>query len=184
MPDDERVPGVRTRLPHRMIALRRILIVLACFVVVGALCGVLLDLLWTPPEGVAYQGEWVLDPQADASFSATGWYVVLALIAGALSGLSLAWWWSDHEVPTAVGILLGAVAAGYVMFRIGHWLGPIDPETAVRGQDDLTPVPGDLELAGWAVFTAFPIGSMITMLYAYLMTNGRTPARIGSGTAG
>ena len=57
-----------------------------------------------PPAGVSYEDQWFLEPAGpDFSFSGTGWYVVVALVAGAVTAFALGWWWPRHELTSLVG---------------------------------------------------------------------------------
>jgi hypothetical protein len=103
----------------------RVLVVLATFALVGAIAGVVWEWLWTPPLGIVYRGQWILEPSGpDYEFSGTGWYVVVALAAGLLT-----------------------VLAGWLMFTVGHSLGPPDPRPLAAAKDDLERLPSDLRVA-------------------------------------
>lgn len=162
---------------------------LVAFAVSGALAGVIWERLWDAPTGVAFDGKWFLEPVGpDYSFSGTGWYVVVALVAGAVTAFALAWWWPRHEAIGLCAIVVGSVLAGWVMFQVGHALGPQDPQLLAAGKPDLTAIPSDLTLAGMdgparslrfdsSAMLAFPIGSLITSIVVYLLTSGRRSAR-------
>lgn len=167
---------------------------LVVFAASGALSGVIWERLWDAPAGVAFDGTWFLEPVGpDYSFSGTGWYVVVALVAGAMTALALGWAWPRHEVIGVCAIVVGSVLAGWVMFQVGHALGPQDPQLLAAGKPDLTAIPSDLTLAGmdgparsWrfdsSAMLGFPIGAMITSIFVYLLTSGRRSApRSGAG---
>ena len=147
-------------------------VLLAC-AVAGVLAGIVWEWVWTPPSGIAYQGRWVLDEDGlPHEFSGTGWYVVVAASAGLLLGLATAVAARDREVLRLAALAVGAVLAGWVMFHVGHALGPPDPARLARGADDLTAIPGDLRVGGaelherWyaldsAAFVALPAGALL-----------------------
>jgi hypothetical protein len=126
----------------------RVLVVLATFAVVGAIAGVVWEWLWTPPLGIVYRGQWILEPSGpDYAFSGTGWYVVVALAAGLLTALALGWVLVSGEITTLVAAVVGSVLAGWLMFTVGHSLGPPDPRPLAAAKDDLERLPSDLRVA-------------------------------------
>lgn len=172
----------------------------AAFAASGALAGVIWERLWTAPAGVAFEGKWFLEPVGpDYAFSGTGWYVVVAVVAGAVTAFVLAWVWPRHELASFLAIAIGSMLAAWVMFEVGHALGPQDPQVLAAGKADLTAIPGDLRLAGVegqprlfrfdsSAMVAFPVGAMIASIYVYLVASGRASGRsersVDSGWAG
>lgn len=154
---------------------------MAVFALSGALAGFVWERVWDAPVGVAFQDQWFLEPAGpDYSFSGTGWYVIVALVAGALTTIVLAWWWPRHEVMSLAAIVVGSMLAGWVMFTMGHALGPPDPQLLAAGKEDLTAIPSDLTLAGVdgrprlfrldsSAMAAFPIGAMLASIYVFLV---------------
>lgn len=165
-------------------ALRVMVLVLLAFAVAGALAGVVWVWVWTPPSGVVIDGRWVHDPVGlSQDFAGTGWYVVVAAVAGLLTALAVSWW-SRHELVTLGATVLGAVLAGWVMFQVGHALGPEDPQVLAQGRVDLTALPGELEVAGAedgpplprpgsSAFVAFPAGALAALAAVFLTTDRR-----------
>lgn len=157
--------------------LTRVLVVVLAFAAVGAMTGVAWEALWEAPTGVVYQERWFLDPAGpDVSFSGTGLYVLLALPVGwALGGL--AGLLPRHEVVTLGSVLVGSVLAGWLMYAVGHALGPSDPRVLAAGEADYTRVPGDLVLVApgestsplrSTAFVAFPVGALAGLAFVYL----------------
>ncbi len=161
----------------------------AAFAASGALAGVVWERLWDAPEGLVVEGEWRLLPSGpDYAFSGTGWYVVVALVAGAVTALALGWFWPRHELVSLVAMAVGSMLAGWVMFKVGHALGPPDPQLLAAGKEDLTRLPSDLSLVGTSdeprpfsfessAFAAFPVGTMSAALYVFLAVSGRGNGR-------
>lgn len=161
----------------------------AAFAASGALAGVVWERLWEPPEGLVVQGTWRLLPSGpDYAFAGTGWYVVVALVAGAVTALALGWFWPRHELVSLAAMAVGSMLAGWVMFKVGHALGPPDPQVLAAGKEDLTTIPSDLSLVGTSdqprpfsfessAFAAFPVGAMIAALYLFLAVSGRGSGR-------
>ncbi len=182
---------------------RRVLAVLvqaavtvALLAVVGAVGGVVWQQVWTPPSGLAYQGSWILDPAGpDYAFSGTGWYVLVALLAGSLSAGVIAWAWPRRELTTLVAIAVGSVLAGWLMFHVGHALGPADPQLLAADQPDFTQIPGSLLVAGSdatprlfgfesSVFTAFPMGALVASVFVFLVSPARRQRASETSLAG
>lgn len=159
------------------------------FALSGALAGVVWERLWDAPNGVTFEDKWFLEPAGpDFSFSGTGWYVVVALVAGALTAFVLSWAWPRHELTSLLAIAVGSMLAGWVMFKVGHALGPQDPRVLAVGKPDLTTIPSDLTLAGVddqprlfrldsSALAAFPIGAMLSSVFVLLVTSGRRSGR-------
>jgi hypothetical protein len=137
-------------------------VTLVLFAGVGALAGRVWWKLWAPaPTGFAYEGDWmVVGEGATAEFAATGWYVVIGVVAGlvlgALAGLLL----DRQELVTLVAVAAGSVLAGWVMYRVGVSFSPPDPEPLARTADNGTEFPGRLTVPGKSPYLAFPVGAL------------------------
>lgn len=174
----------------------RVGVVLATFAVVGAIAGVVWEWVWTPPVGVVYRGKWILESSGpDYDFSGTGWYVVIALVAGLLTAAVLGWVLVAGEVTTLVAAAVGSVLAGWLMFTVGHSLGPPDPRPLAAAMDDLEQLPSDLRVAGGdpdeasyslsgSAFLAFPLGTVVGLSVVWFTTAGRRKRGVGSRSAG
>jgi hypothetical protein len=160
--------------------LRRVLWVLALFVVGGAAGGVLWERLWDAPTGLAYQGRWYLEPAGpDFSFEGIALYVLIAFPLG-LALAVLVGLWRGHETVTVVAVLVSAVIAAAVMYAVGTALGPPDPQALAAGRPDYTPLPGDLGLTApddgrvrWhsTALVVLPAGAMAGLVGSYLLGN-------------
>ena len=184
----------------------RVLVVLATFALVGAIAGVVWEWLWTPPLGIVYRGQWILEPSGpDYAFSGTGWYVVVALAAGLLTALALGWVLVSGEITTLVAAVVGSVLAGWLMFTVGHSLGPPDPRPLAAAKDDLERLPSDLRVAvkdpdsspttrgpssstpapAHATYSmtssaslSFPLGTTVGLALVWFTTGGRRVRRV------
>jgi hypothetical protein len=164
---------------------RRLLLVLLGAAVWGALLGCVWEALWVPPAGAAYEGTWYLAPGGLAQdVGATGWFVVVGLVGGLVFGLVSAVLSRDREVLTLVAVAVGSVLAGWVMFHVGHALGPADPQVLAASAGDYEAIPADLRLAGagtrpwplWfdsSAFTAFPAGALFALMGVFLSGSRR-----------
>lgn len=173
-------------------AVARVLTALVALPLTGVVAGVLWEWAWTPPRGVVLRKQWVPDPVAlGADFSATGWYVVIALVAGTLVAAVLTWLLPGHELVTVLAVTASAMLAGWVMYQVGHALGPPDPDVLARRVEPLTELPDDLTLGGLeggprflrldpSAVLAFPGGALLGFAATALATDGRVRRR---GTA-
>lgn len=167
--------------------MRRALLVVVAFAVVGALAGVGWEVLWDAPRGVVYQEQWFLDPSGpDVSFSGTALYVLLALPLGAVLGAAAAFL-RGREAVTLGSVVVGSLVAGWVMYAVGHALGPPDPQVLAAAEPDFTKIPSDLVLAARGdsaspylstAFVAFPVGALAGLALVFL-TGARRGARRG-----
>ena len=159
-------------------ALLRCLAVLTVFVGVGALAGWLWEVIWTPPMGVVFHDTWFLDPPGpDYAFSGTALYVLIGAGVGLLLGVAAAWR-AGHELLTLATVLVGSALAGWVMFAVGHALGPPDPSVVAEGMDDYARLPGALVLAGAPAWLAVPVGALTGLTVVYLFGLGRAVGRM------
>jgi hypothetical protein len=176
----------------------RVLVVLGTFAVVGAIAGVVWEWLWTPPLGIVYRGQWILEPSGpDYAFSGTGWYVVVALVAGVLTALVLGWVLVSGELTTLTAAVVGSVLAGWLMFTVGHSLGPPDPRPLAAAKDDLERLPSDLRVAvddpepedaaysvASSAFLSFPLGTAVGLSLVWFTTRGRRVRGVDAPPAG
>ena len=121
--------------------------VLGVLTVLGAVCGVVWEGVVTPAVFTRLaQGGSMDEGQLGQLFGADAWYAVIALVAGGVAGLTLAWWRSRDPLLTAALLLLGSVLAAVVMALVGHWLGPGDPRATLRHAPVGALVPDDLRV--------------------------------------
>ncbi len=141
------------------------------FGVVGAGCGWLWWSLWAPaPEGVVARGQWFALPggRGDAAeFAGTGWYVVVAVVAGLVLGLVVGLVLDHSELVALVALVAGSALGAWVMYRVGLHLSPPDPAVAARAADDGALLPGHLQVAGRSPFLALPIGALLGLAVAF-----------------
>ena len=127
----------------------RVGVLLLAGVLLGAVCGVVWQWVWTPPTGAAWQHKWYLDPAGvTAEVGATGWFTVVGVVGGVVYGTVAGKACRGRELATLAGVVLGSLLAAWVMYAVGHALGPADPHELARSADDWEKIPGDLRLAG------------------------------------
>jgi hypothetical protein len=143
-------------------ALIQAAIAIVAFAVVGALAGVVWEWLWTPPNGVVVDHQWYVGLAAlREEFSGTGLYVVVASVAGLVTGSLCGLFLDRAELVTLAAVVVGAALAGWVMVLVGHALGPPDPQELAETARDRTPLPGDLRVTGNSAYIAFPAGAVL-----------------------
>jgi hypothetical protein len=165
--------------------MRRALLVVAAFAAAGALAGVGWEALWDAPGGIVYHHKWFLDPSGpDVSFSGTALYVLLALPVGVVLGAGAALL-RGREALTLGSVLVGSLLAGWLMFAVGHAMGPPDPRVLAAAEPDYTRVPSDLVLAARkdstapyrsTAFVALPVGALAGLTVVFL-TGVKRPRR-------
>jgi hypothetical protein len=140
-------------------------VVLAWFVVLGVLGAVVWWQLtplaeFTRTSTDAQMGEEQLGRQV----SSDGWYFTIAAAAGLVSGVVLLAWRKRDPVATVVLVVLGAVLASWLMARVGLWLGPGSPKSALPHVPVGGTVPIQLETHADGVRFAWPVTAMLGAL--------------------
>src|SRR5690606_18068557 len=100
---------------------------------------------WTPPTGAAWKGKWYLDPDGvGQDVASTGWFTLIGLVGGIAYGSLAGRLGLRRPLATLVGVAVGSFVVAYVMYQVGHVLGPPDPRAAARTADDWEPIVSDL----------------------------------------
>ena len=153
------LPG-RQVLRHPLV--RDTAVVLAWFVAVGLIGAVLWWQLtplaeFTRTADNGSMGEEDLGRQV----AADGWYFVIAAVGGLLGGIALLALRRRDPVAMVVLVAAGGVLAGWLMLRIGLWLGPPDPQTVLPGASVGDKVPLQLEPQAPGVQFVWPIAALV-----------------------
>jgi ABC-type nitrate/sulfonate/bicarbonate transport system permease component len=145
-------------------------VILALFAGVAALGGKVWWELWSPaPSGIVYQKQWIPQPYAEgerADFAGTGWYVVVAVVAGLLLGVIAGLLLDRNELVTLAAVAAGSALAAWLMLRVGVSFSAPDPEALAKTAKEGSELPGRLDLSGNSPLLAFPIGSMAGLAIA------------------
>jgi MFS family permease len=172
--------------PHRLSgrwALRAAVeatLVVAVHAAVGAAVGYGWFRLWDSPTGIAFEGEWFPSPSDQGYRSivgATATYVLLGLAAGLVLGVLAALLARHSELVTLAAVVVGAVLAAWISYRLGSSLGPPDAAALAARSEDLTEIPGDLAIEGRSPFVAWPFGGLLGLAVTYLLTSGLAESR-------
>lgn len=152
---------VKTSLVSRLSPTRRsvldFLVVVVAFAAAGSFCGLVWESLWPSPEGIVFEHKWYLQPDSlPLDFSATGLYVVVAVAAGLVLAAVIGLVVERDELVTTVAVLVGSALAGWLMYAVGHRLGPADPRALALKAADYDPLPSDLRIDAHGPTLSFP----------------------------
>jgi hypothetical protein len=159
--------------------------VLGTLLVVGVVCGVLWWLAVDPAVFVRTRGGGgsMSEVELAKRFNADGWYAVLAIVAGFLSGLFLSWWRTrDHRLTTLL-LLPGAALAAAAMAFVGRVLGPGDPNAALSQAQPGQTVPVELEVLAFSSYLTWPIAVLFGALMVLWSSPGLPEPGRGEGEA-
>jgi hypothetical protein len=101
------------------------------------------------------------EQQLGRQVAADGWYVVIAGVGGLLSGIMLLSLRRRDPVATVVLVVLGSLLGGWLMLRLGLWLGPSDPKSVLPHVPVGTKVPLQLEPKATGVLYVWPIMALV-----------------------
>jgi len=163
----------------RAAATQAVLIV-AVFAVVGALCGLLWEALWTPAQGGVVKHHWYpLSWYAwqDTFFAASAWYIVIGAAAGLVLGALVAWRLDRAEMVSLAAVVIGGVVAALLMRTVGMHRGPGDPQVAARSAADGATLPSQFTAPSWWLLTVFPTGALASLGLFFI-----TIAKHGAGS--
>jgi len=174
-------------------ALARPLVVLAVVTVAVALLGVPGGFIWsaiTPRVLVVVTGHGVaqvVNPETKAFIAADGWFCVVGMLGGLLTGAVgsvTAVRWSG--AAAAAGLILGGLAASLVQWWIGRDIG----RGSFRGALDVSHhgavLHAPLELSAHTALVIWPLTATLLVGLGELVAGRRhgRPGRPGAGTAG
>ena len=155
-----RRPVLGGRLRHPVVA--DAALVLGWFLVLGVLAAVVWWQLTPLAEYTRTAANAEMDErQLGVQVSTDGWYLTIAAVGGLVSGIVLLSLRGRDPVAMVLFVTLGSLLGGWVMIRVGLWLGPRDPtfvlpHTAVGGK-----VPLRLEPHAPGVIYAWPISALL-----------------------
>lgn len=152
-------------------------VVLATFLVLGVVCGVLWWLLTDLAEytRTGNGGGEMSEVELSKRFNPDGWYAVIAIVAGFLSGLGLTWWRARDHLLTTVLLLPGAALAATTMAVVGRALGPGSPQVALVQAQRGETIPVQLAVTAHAAYLAWPVA----VLFGALMVLWSSPGVVG-----
>jgi hypothetical protein len=145
-------------------------LVVVALAAIGALAGVVWQWVWTPTVGVVVDHHWSAGDAIGLQheFSGTGWYVVVALVAGLVAGIAVALLADRVPLLTLAAVVVGSALAAWLMVVVGTALGPPDPDVAARTADDGTRLPMQLTVTGHSPWIALPSGALLGLLFVFI----------------
>lgn len=156
---------------------RVVLGVLLGGLLLGAVCGVVWEWWWTPPAGVAVDGEFVFTSAGiGEGFNGTGLYVLVTAVGGLLLGSLAALRGDAREVPVLLALLVASALAGATTGLVGAALGPRDADARAARLEDYAPLVQDLRVEGAAAWLTFPTAAVLAAAVVFLvLTRRRAP---------
>lgn len=131
--------------------------------------GVVGALLWwwaTPlPEATATpDGPALTADELARQVAVDGWFAVVAVGLGLLSGLVLLAWRRRDPLLSVALVVLGAALAGQLALRLGGVLGPADPATVLAGRAQGAQAPLQLVLQAPGLVWVWPAAAALGAL--------------------
>jgi len=154
--------------------------VLAAYVVIGAVCGAIWEWVWTPPTQFVQQHQLFYTDYASLRrvFDGTGLYALIAAVASALLALVVCLLTRRHELLTLCLVVVGSVAAAFVMREVGYALGPPDPAIAAAHASDGTRLEAQLEVTRITPLLMWPLASLFVTALTFFAWQGRPEGRM------
>jgi hypothetical protein len=162
------------------VPLLQAVVIVVAFAVVGALCGLLWESVWTPAQGEVVKHVWYpfsWDRAQPTYFAGAAWYVVIGFAAGLVLGALSALLLDRAELVTLVAAVAGGLLAAYLMRVVGLHRAPGDPQSIAKTAADGTKLPSDLSAgSGWLVL-GFPGGALtsVGVIFLTLAKRGGRP---------
>ena len=161
---DEAPAGTEARTAARSPA-RTVVALLVTFVVLGAVCGAAWSQLVTPAEftKVAAGGSMGED-QLGREFGADGWYVVIALAVGLLTGVLVTGRLVRAPLRAVGVVVVGSCLTALVCAVVGRLLGPADPGPVLAAVRVGAHVPQQVRVDAVAVYLVWPLAALLGAL--------------------
>jgi hypothetical protein len=157
--------------------LRDAAIVLAWFVVVGVVAGLVWWQLVDLPHATREGGSVVVEAdQLGKQVNIDGWFLVLALVGGGVSGLVLLFWRERDPLAMVLLVTLGSGLAGVIAARLGRLLGPGSAQDALRHAADGAHAPMPLTLHASGVYWVWPAAAAVgALIYLWIIKSPESP---------
>lgn len=154
--------------------LRMVILVLLAYAALGALAGVVWEVVWTPPGQVIEHHQVFYDSYASLRrvFTGTGLYVIVSAVASALLGLGVALLSRGRELLMLGLVIVGSAIASALMWRVGTLLGPSDPADLAAHAAGHATASGPLTVAGKSPFLVWPMASLLVLALVYFASPG------------
>ena len=177
-------PAAPAARSDRRSALVQFVIGVALLAAAGAAAGVVWDWVWTPAIGVVADHAWVAEDETGlrGQFSSTGWYVVVASLAGLLAGAVVAVFLDRAPLLTLAAVVVGSILGTWLMLHVGAALGPPDPDRLAVTAEEGTHLPAQLEVSRRSPLISLPTGALVglTLVFLGLAPRSRLDTTTGS----
>ena len=162
----ESTPGARVRGPLLDLA-----VVAGWFLAAGLLGGWVWSRVVALPQVTKTGDSATLSPEELVKqVGIDGWFCVIAVVGGLLSGVLLLAWRRREPLLMVVLVVLGAGLAAWLMIHVGGALGPGDERTALRGLAEGAQVSEQLVLHAPGVAWAWPITAALgALIYLWVL---------------
>ncbi|HEX6445961.1 MAG TPA: hypothetical protein VF053_12790 [Streptosporangiales bacterium] len=142
-------------------------VMVVALAVIGGVGGVLWHLIAPRTELVFSDGVAnFVGPAPSQPVAADGWFAVIALVAGIVTG-SLTQAFLHHRMPGAVvGLAVGATVASLAMWKVGHWFGAAAYAAAVHHVANGEHLYAPLSVRATGVLLLWPLAATLTIFIA------------------
>jgi len=149
--------------------------VVVWFAVLGLVGAVVWELVTPLAEYTRTETNGAMDEEQLArQFGATGWFFLIAVVGGFLSGLVLLLWRRRSPILSVVLVAVGGAVATLVMVGVGLALGPSDPNDVLATVAVGDTVPLQLRAEGFGVYIVWSIAALAGALVALLFFESRS----------
>lgn len=147
-------------------------ITLVWFVIAGLVGALVWSHIVTLPTLTKSGGSATLAPvELTKLVGIDGWFFVIAIVAGLLSGAILASWRRRDPLLMVVLVVLGATLASWVMVHLGLALGPDKVSHALLGVPEGGHVKWQLKLQAPGMAWVWPIGAALgSLVHTWLLS--------------
>lgn len=146
-------------------------IVLGWFLVAGVIGALVWWQVTDLPQATRAQGAVVVEAdQLGKEVNIDGWFFVIALVGGLVSGIVLTLWRRRDAVLTVVLVTLGGGLASFVMQRLGRMLGPGSEVDALRHKADGAHALMRLQVHATGVLWVWPAAAALgALVYLFVL---------------
>ena len=171
-PTDTTEPVTNRRSPSRTKdVLLDVGIVLGWFLLAGVLGALVWSQVTDLPQATRVQGAVVVEAdQLGKEVNIDGWFFVIAVVGGLVSGIVLTLWRRRDALLTVVLVTLGGGLASFVMQRVGLLLGPGSEVDALRHKANGAHALMQLKVHATGVLWVWPAAAALgALIYLFVL---------------
>lgn len=141
-------------------------------VVVGLLLGPVVGILWLwiapAPTAINAEGLIYLKDQNTSEFiAADGWFLIISLVVGAITGGFAFRLLRRWPMFTVVGLTLGALGGAWIAWKVGINLGPEPLEKTASDVPEGGTISAPISIRAKGVLLGWPVGALIAFVSLY-----------------